>query len=172
MGDSQRARIRMSDDEVASFLEQGRTATIATIGSNGFPHLVAMWYGLVDGRVYFETKAKSQKVVNLRRAPQISCSVEAGESYDQLRGVAIEGTAVIIEDRSADEYWAAAVSVFERYERAYTEEMRPLVEQMMNKRVVIRIDPVRVRSWDHRKLGLASMPVAGSTARYLTAQYL
>jgi PPOX class probable F420-dependent enzyme len=166
MGVSQRARIRMSDDEVTSFLERSRTATIATIGSIGFPHLVAMWYGLLDGRVYLETKARSQKVVNLRRAPQISCSVEAGESYDQLRGVAIEGTAAIIEDRSADEYWAAAVSVFERYERAYTEEMRPLVEQMMNKRVVIRIDPVRVRSWDHRKLGLPSTPVTGSTAPY------
>jgi len=50
--------------------------------------------------------------------------------------------------------------------------MRPLVQQMMNKRVVIRIDPVRVRSWDHRKLGLAPMTVAGSTAQYLTAQYL
>ena len=152
MGVSQRGQVRMSDDEVASFLEQSRTATIATIGLNGFPHLVAMWYGLLDGRVYLETKVKSQKVVNLRRAPQISCLVEAGESYDQLRGVAIEGTAAIIEDTSADEYWAAAVSVFERYERAYTKELRPLVEQMMNKRVVVRIDPVRVRSWDHRKL--------------------
>jgi PPOX class probable F420-dependent enzyme len=166
MGESQRARIHLSDEETALVLEQSRTATIATIGPSGFPHLVAMWYGLLDGRVYFETKAKSQKVVNLRRAPQISCLVEAGESYDQLRGVAIEGTAAIIEDTSADEYWAAAVSVFERYERAYTKELRPLVEQMMNKRVVVRIDPVRVRSWDHRKLGLAALPVAGSTAQY------
>ena len=164
MGVSERGQVRMSDDEVASFLEQSRTATIATIGLNGFPHLVAMWYGLLDGRVYLETKAKSQKVVNLRRAPQISCSVEAGESYDQLRGVALEGTAAIIEDTSSDEYWAAAVSVFERYERPYTEETRPLVEKMMHKRIVIRIDPVRVRSWDHRKLGLPAMPVTGSTA--------
>jgi PPOX class probable F420-dependent enzyme len=167
MGGSQRAQIRMTDEEVTSFLEQGRTATIATIGPGGFPHLVAMWYGLVDEKVRFETKAKSQKVVNLRRDPRITCSVEAGETYDQLRGVAIEGTVTIIEDTSADGYWAAAVSVFERYQGAYTEEMRPFVEQMMNKRVVIRIDPVRVRSWDHRKLGLPALPVAGSTARYL-----
>jgi PPOX class probable F420-dependent enzyme len=167
MGVNQRAQIRMSDEEAASFLEQSRTATIATTGPGGFPHLVAMWYGLLDGKVYFETKAKSQKVANLRRDPKISCSVEAGESYDQLRGVAIEGTATVIDDPSGDEYWAAAVSVFERYQGAYTEEMRPLVEQMMHKRVVIRIDPVRVRSWDHRKLGMATVPVAGSTARYL-----
>ena len=167
MGINQRAQVRMSEDEVASLLGQCRTATIATTGPAGFPHLVAMWYGLLGGRVVFETKAKSQKVVNLRRDPRISCSVEAGESYDELRGVAIEGMATIIDDTSSDEYWAAAVSVFERYQGPYTEEMRPFVEAMMNKRVVVRIDPLRVRSWDHRKLGLPPMPIAGSTARSL-----
>ena len=167
MGINQRAQVRMSEDEVASLLGQCRTATIATTGPAGFPHLVAMWYGLLGGKVYFETKAKSQKVVNLRRDPKISCSVEAGESYDQLRGVAIEGMAVIIDDTSSDEYWAAAVSVFERYQGPYNEEMRPFVAAMMNKRVVVRIDPLRVRSWDHRKLGLSPMPTAGSTARFL-----
>jgi len=167
MGVNQRAQVRMTDDEVMSFLEQGRTATIATIGTDGFPHLVAMWYGLVSGRMCFETKARSQKLVNLRRDPRVSCSVEAGESYDQLRGVAIEGMATIIDDTSGGEYWAAAVSVFERYQGTYTEAMRPLVEQMMTKRVVVRVDQVRVRSWDHRKLGLAALPVTGTTAQYL-----
>jgi PPOX class probable F420-dependent enzyme len=162
---NQRALIRMTDDEVRSFLERSRTATIATIGPGGFPHLVAMWYGLVAGKVCFETKARSQKAVNLRRDPRVSFSVEAGESYDQLRGVAVEGTATIIDDVSSDEYWAAAVSVFERYQGPYTDAMRPLVEQMMNKRVVVVVDPVRVRSWDHRKLGLGAMPVAGTTAK-------
>jgi PPOX class probable F420-dependent enzyme len=167
VADNQRAGIRMTDDEVTSLLQENRTATIATLGPNGFPHLVAMWYGLLDGKVYFETKVKSQKVVNLRRDPKISCSVEAGESYDQLRGVAIEGTAVIIDDVASDEYWAAAVSVWERYQGPYTEEMRPFVEGMMNKRIVVRVDPVRVRSWDHRKLGMGELPVAGSTAQFL-----
>ena len=168
MGVSQRAQIRMSDDEVTAFLRQSRTATVATIGPGGFPHLVAMWYGLSpDGQLAFETKAKSQKVANLRRDPTISCSVEAGESYDQLRGVAIEGSAAIIDDTSAEPYWAAAVSIFERYQGPYTEELRPFLEQMMNKRVVVAIAPVRVRSWDHRKLAMAPLPVAGSTAGYL-----
>ncbi|NED65419.1 PPOX class F420-dependent oxidoreductase, partial [Streptomyces sp. SID10244] len=51
-----------------------------------------------------------------------------------------------------------------RYTAPYTEESRPFVEQMMNKRVAVRIVPGRIRSWDHRKLGLPEMPVAGSTA--------
>ena len=77
--------------------------------------------------------------------------METGLSYDQLRGVSIEGTATIIEDTDDDEYWAAGISVFERYQGEYTDEMRPFVEMMMNKRVVVRVDPTRVRSWDHRE---------------------
>lgn len=169
MGTNQRAQVKMTEEEVAEFLEHSRTGTLASIGPDGHPHLVAMWYGLIDGKIYFETKAKSQKVKNLRRDPKISCSVEAGDSYDQLRGVCVEGTATIIDDVAADEYWAAGISIFERYQGPYTEEMRPFVETMMNKRVVVRIDPTRVRSWDHRKLGSPPMPVAGSTAQFLDA---
>src|SRR3954452_10285724 len=101
----------MSEDEITAFLEQNRTMTMATNGPNGVPHLIAMWYGLLDGKVYFETKAKSQKAVNLRRDPRIAVMLEAGDTYDQLRGISIEGTAHLIDDTTDDEYWAAAVSV-------------------------------------------------------------
>ena len=167
MGTNQRSQITMSDAEIAEFVERSRTCTMATVGPNGTPHLVAMWYAYLDGEIWFETKAKSQKAANLRRDPRIVGMVEAGLSYDQLRGVSIEGTAHIIDDTTDDEYWAAGVSVFERYQGPYTEEMRPFVEIMMNKRVIVRIDADRVRSWDHRKLGQAEMPVGGSTAQYL-----
>jgi PPOX class probable F420-dependent enzyme len=167
MASNQRSQVVMSDDEVARFLEQSRIATMATVGADGRPHLVAMWFGLVDGHVYFETKAKSQKAVNLRRDPRITVSLEAGDTYDQLRGVSIDGTTAIIDDPASDEYWAAGVSVFERYQGPYSEDMRPFVEAMMNKRIVVRVDPLRVRSWDHRKLGMDAMPVAGSTAAFL-----
>ncbi|HEY8527902.1 MAG TPA: PPOX class F420-dependent oxidoreductase [Acidimicrobiales bacterium] len=169
MGTNQRQQVTMTDDEVMAFLERSRTATMGTIGPDGRPHLVAMWYGLIDGRIYFETKAKSQKAVNLRRDPRITVSVEDGLTYDQLRGVCIDGTATIIDDPSDEEYWAAAVSVFERYQGPYSEEMRPFVEAMMNKRVVVRVEPQRIRSWDHRKLGMDPMPLAGSTAQYVQA---
>ena len=38
---------------------------------------------------------------------------------------------------------------------------------LLNKRVIVRIDPVRVRSWDHRKLGGPAMPLGGTTAAFL-----
>jgi PPOX class probable F420-dependent enzyme len=164
MGTNQRAQITMSPDQVAAFLERSRTATVASIGPDGRPHLVAMWYGLIGPAVYIETKAKSQKAVNLRRDPRMVVMVEAGNSYDTLRGVSLEGDCTIIEEADGDEYWAAAVSVYERYTGPYTEDARPIVEFMMSKRIVVKLVPQRIRSWDHRKLGLDPMDAMGSTA--------
>ncbi|MEU1994549.1 PPOX class F420-dependent oxidoreductase [Nocardia gamkensis] len=165
MGVNQRAQIVMSDTEITDFLQRSRIATLATIGPMGTPHLTAMWYALIDGEIWFETKAKSQKAVNLRRDARVTCMVEAGDTYDQLRGVAIEGRAEIIED--AEKLFAVGVSVWERYTGPYSEEVRPMVEAMLHKRVAVRVVPERTRSWDHRKLGLPAMPLGGSTARAL-----
>ncbi|UQS24025.1 MULTISPECIES: pyridoxamine 5'-phosphate oxidase family protein [Amycolatopsis] len=159
---NQRAGIRMTPEEIAAFVAGSRTATIATVGPDGTPHLVAMWFAVLDGAIWLETKAKSQKAVNLRRDPRITVLLEDGQTYDALRGVSIEGHGVISED--PDEVWAVGVNVFERYYGPYSEELRPAVEMMLRKRVVVRVDPVRVRSWDHRKLGLDPMPLGGTTA--------
>lgn len=164
MGTNERAKIVMTPGEVADFLKRSRTATVASNGPDGMPHVVAMWYGLIDGAVYIETKAKSQKAVNLRRDPRIVFMVEAGTSYDSLRGVSLEGTCTILEEADGQEYWDAAISVYERYTAPYTPDARPIVEFMMNKRVVVKLVPQRVRSWDHRKLGMDAMTPMGSTA--------
>jgi PPOX class probable F420-dependent enzyme len=165
MAANQRSQIVMDDDEIAAFIDRSRTATIATIGATGMPHLVAMWYAVVDGKIWFETKARSQKAVNLRRDNRIVCSIEDGLTYDALRGVSIEGTAEIVED--PDALWQVGVNVWERYNGPYTEEMKPLVEFMLHKRIAVRIDPTRIRSWDHHKLGMEPMALGGTTAEFL-----
>jgi len=155
----------MSHDEVVEFLHQQRSCTVATYGPQGQIHLVGMWYAVKDETVWFETKRKAQKVVNLRRDTRLSFLVESGHTYDQLRGVAMEGTGVVIEDE--DVVWDVCVNIFERYNGPYSEEMKPFVEFMAKNRVVVRLDTDRVRSWDHRKLGLPEMELGGSTAAFL-----
>lgn len=162
MGTNQRAQITMTDDEIAGFVERSRTATMATIGPTGIPHLVAMWFAVVDGQIWFETKARSQKAQNLRRDPRMTCMIEDGLTYDTLRGVSIEGRGTIVEDPEA--LWNVGVNVWERYTGPYTDEAKPLVEVMLHKRVAVRLDVDRIRSWDHRKLGMAPIPVGGTTA--------
>jgi PPOX class probable F420-dependent enzyme len=166
MGRNERSKIVMSDDEIAEFIDRSRTATMATLSSDGRPHLVAMWYAVLDGEIWFETKAKSQKAVNLRRDPTVTVMIEDGHTYDTLRGVSIDGRAEIVSD-DPELLLRVGISVWERYTGPYTDEMKPFVDQMMNNRIAVRVVPARLRSWDHRKLGMAEMPVAGTTARYL-----
>lgn len=166
MGVNQRAQIQMTDEEIVAFVERSRTATMATVGPDGQPHLVAMWYAVLDGEIWFETKAKSQKAVNLSRNDRITCLIEDGLTYDVLRGVAIEGRATV--STEPDELLRVGIGVWERYYGPYTPDQRPAVDALMNKRVAVRVVPARVRSWDHRKLGLPPMELTGTTAGYLS----
>jgi PPOX class probable F420-dependent enzyme len=150
MGVNQRAQIKMTDDEIHAFLHERRTMSMATIGPGGRIQLVAMWYGFVDGTIGFETKTKSQKVQNLRRDKRLTVMVEDGRTYDELRGVELSGWGEVIED--PDQLFELGVSVFERYQGPYSEEMKPFVEAMLNKRVLVKLHTEKVVSWDHHKL--------------------
>lgn len=161
MGVNQRAQIVLSDDEVHDLLATSRTMVMATVGPTGHPHLVAMWFAIVDGEICFETKAKSQKAVNLRRDPRITCLVEDGVVYEDLRGVEVEGVAEVSDD--PDLLWQVGVNMWERYYGPYSDDVRPMVEAMLNKRVAVRVRSERIRSWDHRKLGLPSTGEPGGT---------
>ena len=154
-GVKQRDLIKMTPEEVDAFLRGRRAMTLCSINHDGTIHAVAMWYGFLEGAVAFETKAKSQKVQNLRRNPTITGMVEDGEYYEELRGVELVGTAELVDD--PDRMWELGVSMFERYTGAYKDdEHRPFVEAMLHKRVVIKLNMSRTVSWDHRKLGLPS----------------
>src|ERR1700679_951045 len=98
MGTKQRTQIVMSEAEITDYATSSRTGTLAPIGPDGQPHLTAMWYAVVDGEIWLETKAKLQKAVNLKRDPRVSFLLEDGQTYDTLRGVSFEGVAEIVED--------------------------------------------------------------------------
>lgn len=150
MGVNRRDQIKMSPEEIDAFLREERTATMCSIHPDGSIHAVAMWYGFLDGVLTVETKAKSQKVQNLKRDPRLTVLVEAGESYDQLRGVELVGKGRIVED--PERVWELGISVWERYIGPYDESQRDGLAAMLNKRVLVTIDVDKVVSWDHRKL--------------------
>ena len=97
----QRDRVQMTGAEVAAMLAGNRKVQLATINPDGYPHLVTMYYALVDGKIAFWTYRTSQKALNLARDPRISCLVETGDAYFDLRGVQIQGTVETITDPDA-----------------------------------------------------------------------
>ena len=151
-GVNQRALIKMTPLEVDEFLAERRPITLCSINHDGSIHAVGMWYGFLEGAVAFETKAKSQKVQNLRRDPRVTCMAEDGDYYEVLRGVELVGRAEIVDE--PDRMWKLGVNLFERYYGTFTDDLAPFVQTMLNKRVVIKMLVERTVTWDHRKLGL------------------
>jgi len=158
-GVNQRSMIKMTPEEVDAFIRERRPMTLCSINHDGTIHAVAMWYGFLEGCVAVETKAKSQKAQNLGRNPTITCLFEDGDTYEELRGVELVGRAEIVDD--PDRMFSLGVDLFERYYGTYSEDLRPFVETMLNKRVVIKLHVDRTVSWDHRKLGLPPTAPAG-----------
>lgn len=152
---SRRAQIRMTDDEVREFLEQTKTIIICSIGKDGMPHPMPMWFGLEeDGAVIMTTFTKSQKILNLKRDPRVTLLAEAGESYSELRGVVIHGRAEI--DTEVERVFATLRKVSVRMGTLPAEDSEAIREGLRasaKKRCLIRVRPEKVVSWDHRKLG-------------------
>jgi PPOX class probable F420-dependent enzyme len=147
---SRRDLIRMNDEEIRAFLEEQRILQVATIDHDGWPHLIAMWYVLLNDQITFWTYAKSQKSVNLRRDNRLTCLVETGERYDELRGVQIKGRAIISDDRETIQQIGEVI--VERYYGSMNDNTRRMVQAQAAKRVIVFVKPVEIVSWDHRKL--------------------
>jgi PPOX class probable F420-dependent enzyme len=144
---SRRDQIRMSDDELRDFLGTERIVTCATIGPNGRPHLMPLWYFLDGDALRGWTYAKSQKARNLERDPRATLQIEAGVSYEELRGVMMECDVELVRDDVA----AFGASLFERY--APGADVDEMIAQQAPKRVGLSFTPTRTVTWDHRKLG-------------------
>ncbi len=142
----------MSDAEVQSYLDAQKILNVATIGPSGHPHLVAMWYALIDGKVQFWTFAKSQKIVNLRRDAKMTGLVESGETYNELKGVELVGNGRVIEDYDKILHLGRELAVRYNGPAALADELAPFIEAQARKRLVVEFEIERVVSWDHTKI--------------------
>src|SRR5262245_5939898 len=148
MATNRRQQIRLSPEEQAALFRERKKAALATLDQHGFPHVVAMNYFAKDGAFYMTSYGKAQKVVNIRRDPKVALMIEAGNSYAELRGVMVRGRCEIIE--GADAVRAAFAGMAEA--RGATPSRPSGAGDSAPKRVVLKIIPEKITSWDHRKL--------------------
>ncbi|MFN8625931.1 MAG: pyridoxamine 5'-phosphate oxidase family protein [Candidatus Binatia bacterium] len=148
-----RSQVAMTSEEQHAFLNSRKTITLSTIDGKGYPHAVAMWYAMAGDDILMTTFAKSQKAVNIRRNPKVAVMAESGETYETLKGVLVRGKAELIADVEG------CVDVIVRVnEKMLGMTLAPEAIDMIRKgqatkRVVIKVTPEHVSSWDHTKLG-------------------
>jgi PPOX class probable F420-dependent enzyme len=149
MSMNRRRQIQLTPDEQAAFLREHRKCSLATIDQHGFPHVVAMNFLAKDGAFYMTSYGKAQKVVNIRRNPKVALMVETGNSYAELRGVMVRGHCEINEGAEAVRGVFAAMAEA----RGATYQRPSGSVDSAPKRVVLKIIPKKITSWDHSKLG-------------------
>lgn len=148
---SRRDLIKMTDAEVAAFLDEQRTVICATNGKDGWPHLMPLWFVVREGTLWAWTFGKSQKTRNLERDARATLQLEAGEEYQELRGVMLETDVTIHAD--PDTVLGVGLDVLQRYGGGeITDEVRAMVAKQAEKRVAFEFAERRRTSWDHRKL--------------------
>jgi general stress protein 26 len=140
-----RSRIAMTPDEVSAFLAEEKTLTCATVGRDGWPHLMPLWYVVRDGECWAWTYAKSQKVRNLERESRCTIQIEGGREYRELRGAMMKCVAAI--HRDLETVAGVGSDLAERYGGS-AGDMR----KQAPKRVALQFIASDAASWDHRKL--------------------
>ena len=145
----------MTPEQSMAMLAAGRKLQLASINPDGTPHLVTMYYVLIDGRITFWTYRSSQKARNLARDPRVTCLVETGEEYFDLRGVQVQGTAQCITDPAAVHEIGRRIATVMSGQPA--DGLEEYVARAARKRVGYAVEPFRIISWDHGKL----LPPAG-----------
>ena len=150
----QRDQVAMTEQEAAAMLASSRKLQLATINQDGSAHLVTMFYAMLGGQIAFWTYRTSQKARNLARDPRVTCLVEAGEEYFDLRGVQVRGTARCVEDPAGvlGIGRTIAAGMTDRPGSTGTAELEEYVAHTARKRVGYIVEPQRITSWDHRKL--------------------
>ena len=147
---SERDRLRMSEEEVEALVDECWRAQVATFNPDGSAHLVPLSLMRFDGHVAFWTDPASQKVMNLRRDPRITCLIETGTRFEDFRAVQITGRAAVIDDLETSA--RAGETLFARHNGGLSDDLKAYVAGLAPNRVVIVVEPERVVSWDHRKL--------------------
>ena len=145
---SRRPDIRMTSEEQETFLANAPKASLSTVDQHGFPHVVAMGFLAKDGEIYMTSFGKAQKVVNARRNPKVGVLIETGEHYAEYRGVMIRGTCEVIDQTEKVEEVMRASLGKDTGNASRTDAISHAA-----KRVVLKITPEKIATWDHAKLG-------------------
>lgn len=152
-----RLDISLSPEELDGFLGAERTVRVATVDTDGEPHVIPLWFVWVGGAMYVNTTRGNLSVRNAEQTGRAAATVDDGETYDDLRGVVLHGRM-----GAAPEDDAAMPSVLEAFSAKYYGGNPPPFTLWRN-RFFLKLEPDRISSWDFRKIPEARGRQKGAT---------
>ena len=143
-------RIAMTPDELDAFLASEHTCRVATVGADGRPHNVPLWFAWDGEALWRNSIVKSQRWTDIVRDPRTSIVIDAGIAYGELRGVELLGRLEPVgEAPRTDTPDPQLADAERRYAEKYAggPTFRP-----DGRHAWLRLRPEKIVSWDFRKM--------------------
>ncbi len=143
--------VRLDENEIEEFLRFGHTVIMTSNGKGRYPHPVPLWYVYLEGDIFVRIQTGSQKTLNIARDDRVSCLVETGEDWLDLKAVIVRGRASEVTDR---ETVARFTGEFERKYEAFRPSQDGLPRRSASRPfTVYRVRPEgKIISWWNRKI--------------------
>ncbi len=139
----------MTEEEVKVFLAEHKVCRMATVDKNGMPHIVPMWYVILDGQIYMEATGETKKVRNIEFNQNVSLVIDSGGFLYDYRGVMMQGKMEKVGDEKMFKRFREALA--QRY-FGTTEHPGYRALTSIPNRVVLKFILEKTASWDYRKM--------------------
>ncbi|MFD5295804.1 pyridoxamine 5'-phosphate oxidase family protein [Streptomyces mutabilis] len=143
-------KIMMTPGELDAFLTTQRTCRVATVSTDGTPHVSTLWFAWDGTSMWLYSVVRSRRWADLRRDPRVAVVVDTGEEYDELRGAELSGRVAFVGEAPRKGELCAELDL---PETLFARKNFRLEEMPHDGRHAwLRLTPEKVVSWDFRKL--------------------
>jgi general stress protein 26 len=127
-----------------TFLKKQKILHLATIGKNGDPHLVPVWYKYVGKKFYIGTNTRTNKAKNVQKNKTVCFCVDAGV-WSPIHGVMGSGKARLILQKNQVKKITGKILL--RYFKTLDE--RSAKQLLDDTNCIIEITPTKITSWHY-----------------------
>lgn len=141
-------RIAMTSAELDAFLATEHTCRLATVTSDG-PHVTPLWFVWDSSALWLYSLTRSQRWADIAADRRVAAIVDAGTTYEVLRGVELRGSAQAVGDvpRGQDD-----VPELRHPERLFAQKYTGGDTMVHDHRHAwLKLTPHHILSWDFRK---------------------
>jgi len=134
---------RLADERIQRYLSTREVAVLATLGADGAPRAMAMWFLSTPDALLMLSVADTDKVRQLRRDPRVAVVAESVGADGAICGVRVRGRAEFLADSPERR------ALVERFLAKYHPRLERLwgARAMPDNRAMFRIAPAHVGSW-------------------------
>ena len=138
----------MTPEERDEYLSTQRTCRVATVRSDGTPHVSPLWFVWDGDHLWLNSIVASQRWRDVDAHPSVSIVVDDGDDFGELRGVELSGRAEPVGEapRTGEPHVELEIP-----EQLFGEKYGGGQFRYDGRHAWLRVTPAKIVSWDFRK---------------------